>query len=566
MFHPQWRERAFAGLDQPFDLVVIGGGITGCGVLLDAAQRGLRVLLVEKNDLAAGTSSRSSKLLHGGLRYLANLQFRVTHHSCRERDRQVALNPHLTTLLDWIYPTYAGDETPGWKVELGLWLYDRMTENPNKHRKLAEAEIEALAPGLRDENRRRVLAYSDARVDDARLTHAVAATGFAHGGLVLTRAVVEEPRRGAGGALRGVVLRDLLDESTHEVEASLVINATGAWTDQVRERFGLEGRTVRPSRGSHLLFGHDRLPLRAAVTILSPDDRRPVFFIPHPEGIIAGTTDLFHEGDVDDPRPSRAEVDYILRTAAVGFPDDPPRAEDILGAFAGVRPVLANDSDDPSDASREEAIWHENGLLSVAGGKLTTWRSTAEEVVDEALELLPRERKRAATPCATEGTALGAVAPPDLDRRLAAVHGLRDEIAVALARRLGSVAWTACALAREGELRPLREGVDLTAAELRAHARFGATVHLSDALLRRVRVGMWRPEIARRLAPAAASILAGELGWDADRIDAELERFTRDLEAWTVGGIREDDPVAADVARVREGVNAAKGGEAGPRD
>lgn len=207
--------------------------------------------------------------------------------------------------------------------------------------------------------------------------------------------------------------------------------------------------------------------------------------------------------------------------------------------------MLDNDSDDPSKASREEAIWHEQGLLSVAGGKLTTWRSTAEEVVDEAIEHLPRERRRRARPCATEGTPVGALSPSDLDRRLVLAHGLDADVADGLARRLGATAWTAATMAREGELRRLRDDTDLTAAELRAHARFGGVVHLSDVLLRRTRLGMWRPEIARQVAPSAAAILAGELQWDADRVDRELARFSRDLEAWTRDGIRDDAPSEA---------------------
>ena len=537
MFHRQWRDMALADLDRPFDVVIIGGGITGCGIFFDAAQRGLRVLLLEKNDLASGTSSRSSKLLHGGLRYLKNLQFGVTRKSCIERDRQLALNPNLVTPIPWLYPTYHGQKTPGWKVGLGLWIYDRLTSNTVGHRTVDTEEIHRLAPGLTVEGLDRAMVYRDTRVDDARLTRAVAATGFAYGGRILTYAQAEDVRRGAGGTLTGVVIRDLLDDSTHEVQCPLVINATGAWVDGVRHRLGLEGRRVRPSRGSHLIFERDRLPIQSAVTIESPDDRRPVFLIPHPEGTLVGTTDIFHHGSLDDPRPTREEIDYLLRVLAAGYPENPPGPEDVRGAFAGVRPVLYSDAKTPSAASREEAIWFENGLLSVAGGKLTTWRPTAEDTVDQALRHLPDDIRRRAAPCATAGTPLIGLAPADLDLRLARAFDLQPHLAAALARRLGSAAWDACESAGPDELKPFRDDVDLCLAELRAHVHGGAVIRLSDLLLRRVRLGMWRPDQARTLAPALEAPVRELTGWSADRWDREAQGFETELEGWTLDGV-----------------------------
>ena len=537
MFHRRWREQAVAALDQPFDMVIVGGGITGCGIFFDAAQRGLKVLLVEQGDLASGTSSRSSKLLHGGLRYLKNLQLGVTRKSCRERDRQLALNPHLVTPIPWLYPTYRGHKTPGWKAELGLRIYDRLTDRPEKHRRLEPEEVDRMAPGLTVEDLDRALLYQDARVDDAQLTWSVAATGAAYGGWLLTYARAEEARR-SNGQLRSVVVRDLSTDKTHEVETDLVVNAAGAWVDGIRHRFGLEGRTVRPSRGSHLIFDRERIPIEGAVTILSPDDQRPVFLIPHPEGVLLGTTDLFHHGDLADPRPTRDEVDYLLRVLKAGYPDNPPGVEDIRGAFAGVRPVLDNETDDPSAASREEAIWYEDGLLSVAGGKLTTWRSTAEDVVDKALRYVSRR----VAPCATLHTPLLGMAPASLGHRLDRAFNLEPGVGAAMAKRLGARAWQACEAADSQELRPLHDGLDLSAAELRHHVRHGAITHLSDLLLRRVRLGMWRPDQARALAPTLGELLRSDTAWSVDRFDCELERFTDELEAWTLEGVEPGAP------------------------
>ncbi len=560
MFHPAWRQQALADLETPFDLVVLGGGITGCGILLDAAQRGLRVLLIERGDIACGTSSRSSKLIHGGLRYLKEMQFGVTRTACRERDRQIVLNPHLVTPQRWIYPAYQGDKTPAWTVELGLKIYDRLTQLPDKHARLDPAQLDALAPGLDRRNLNRALSYVDARVDDARLTLAVAATAAAYGGVVLTRATPEEAIRDADGRLSGVVVRDLESDSTgsdggsrtYRVDAALVVNAAGVWVDRVRHQLGLDGTHVQPSRGSHLVLPTAKLPLAAAVTVRSPDDQRPVFFIPHPEGVLVGTTDVFHHGELDDPRPTTTEIRYLLRTAAAAFPDHALSHVDILGTFAGLRPVLSHGHDDPSKASREEAIWHEQGLLSVAGGKLTTWRAIAEQVVDRALTLLPAARSRRAAPCATAGTPLAGLAPMDLAQRLCRATPARGQgelepaVAEAMARRLGSQAWTACALADvDGrQLQPIVDGSDLCLAEVRAHLRFGAVIHLPDLFLRRVRLGMWHPDQVDELLPHLETSICQEMSWSPQRWDRECERYRREAEAWAPRGMVDDPEVA----------------------
>lgn len=541
MFHPRWREQTLGSLDQPFDLVVLGGGITGCGILLDAAQRGLRVLLVERDDVASGTSSRSSKLVHGGLRYLRQRQLRLVRESCRERDRHLALDPHLVSPLRWIYPVYRGEKPSAWQVELGLSFYDRLGQRGEPHGRLEAEALERLAPGLPHDDLDRAFVYQDARTDDARLTLAVAATALAHGGLILTRSRPVEGLTDRRGRLIGLAVRDLEDGRVHRVESTLVVNATGAWVDKMRHLLGREGDRLRPSRGSHLLFPRSTLPLEAAVSRPSPDDNRPVFFIPHPEGVLVGTTDLFHHGDLDDPRPTPREVDYLLRAVQSAFPERKLSAADATGAFAGLRPVLDNRTDDPSAASREEAIWHEAGLLSVAGGKLTTWRAMAEKAVDAVLGHLPPERARRAAPCATAGTPLWGSAPRDLDRRLSDARDLDPEVARAMARRLGSLAWTACELARDaGERRPLTEGLDLTAAEVKAHLLFGGVLHLEDLLLRRVRLGMWDPATARELVPKLRRLLRRTLGWSARDWDDEVERYHRAAEGWTLDGVRPD--------------------------
>jgi glycerol-3-phosphate dehydrogenase len=536
MFDPTFRDRALAALDQPFDLLVIGGGITGCGVLLDAAQRGLRVLVVEKADIASGTSSRSSKLIHGGLRYLKQMQLRITRLACRERDRMLALSPHLVSPVSFLYPAYSGDRTPGWQVDLGLWMYDRLTQRPDRHVQVPEAEVAGLAPGLGTQDLDRALLYGDAMADDARLTLAVAATGVAYGGLVLTRAEVLAGLRDAAGHLEGAVVRDLETGQAHRVEAKVVLNATGHWTDAVRERFGCEGRRLRPSRGVHLVMSRALLPIEVALTVASPDDGRPVFFIPHPEGVLVGTTDVFHDGELDDPRPTAEEVAYLLRVVRSAFPERQVADDSVVGAFAGLRPILQSHAETPSEASRDEEVWEEQGMLNVAGGKLTTWRATAEEVVDRVLERLPPERERRAGECATAGTPLAGLAPRDLPERLVA-RGVEASVAAAMSRRLGSLAWNAVHLARDSaELAPLLPGADLSLAEARAHLEHGAVRCVEDLLLRRARFGMWQPEAARELVPRLEGLFRDAFGWSLPRWQAEEEACAHALSAWGPAG------------------------------
>ncbi len=541
MFHPGWRDHSLKMLDEQIDIAIIGGGITGCGIALDAAQRGLRTVVFERGDIASGTSSRSSKLIHGGLRYLKQMQFRITRLACRERDRMLTLDPHLVRSIDCVYPAYQGDRTPGWQVDLGLWMYDRLTGRPEKHRQLGRKEIAHMAPGLRTDELDRALAYTDGVADDARLTLAVAATAHAYGAGVLPRIEAEDALRDATGRVTGILVRDMESNRVIPVAARVVINASGVWTDTVRFRLGMEGARLRPSRGTHLILPANGIKLEAAVTFPAPDDGRPVFLIPHPEGLLLGTTDLFHSGDLDDPRPSREEVDYLMRAVRAAFPSASTTALTPVGAFAGLRPILDTYADNPSEASREEDIWEEHGMLSVAGGKLTTWRSTAEEAVDAALNLLTEEQTRSVSPCATKGTPLAGLCSPDLSSRLLELDGLESRVADGMARRLGALAWYAPLLGRtRQDLQPFDAAPDLCPAEVRAHLRWGAVLHLDDLLLRRIRLGLWNPATAREIVPILEPIIRKELGWGRRRWTSEERTFEEALTGWTVEGIQEN--------------------------
>lgn len=532
MLPPWWRQGAWQRLEEGLDVLVIGGGITGAGVLHDAAVRGLRAGLVERGDFACGTSSRSSKLVHGGLRYLKRMQLRITRTACRERDLLSRLNPHLVWPLRFLYPSFATDTTPGWQVNLGLTMYDHLTPVRHRHERITPAQVAALIPHLRRDGLEFGLTYDDAAGDDARLVLAVVQAAVLAGATALSYARVEALLRGKDGRVGGAVVRDEVTGETHAVRAHVVVNATGVWCDQLRRLLGEVEPRLRPSRGSHLLFPAHRLPLEAAVTALSPDDGRPVFAIPHPEGTLVGTTDVFHEGDLDAPRPSPEEVAYLMRFVATLFPACHLTVADVTGAFAGVRPILDSHAEEPSEASREEAVWEEEGLVSTAGGKLTTFRATAEEVVDEVVKRLPPDRAALALPCATGALALPHRADPAATVRLVVESGAPPAVAAGMVRRLGAQALPCALAASRRRLRPVAEGVDVSEAELEWHLRFGGVVHLEDLLLRRVRLGMWQPKRCLELAPRLGSLVRDAAGWGFRRWRQELYRLEDAVANW----------------------------------
>jgi glycerol-3-phosphate dehydrogenase len=532
MFLPHWRERAWQKLADPVDVLVIGGGITGAGILHDAALRGLSVALVEQGDFGSGTSSRSSKLIHGGLRYLRKMQLRITRTACRERDMLALANPHLVWKARFLYPSYEHDATPGWQVDLGLTMYDHLTPVRHRHERVDADEVRAWFPQVANRGLEFGLLYDDAAADDARLVLAVVQAGTQAGGAALSYARVEELLRDAERHVIGALVRDLETGESHRIVARVVVNATGAWCDGIRAMLGGVPARLRPSRGSHLLFSRERLPVDVAVTGLSPDDGRPVFTVPHPEGTLVGTTDLFHSGALEDPRPSDDEVAYLLRFAQSAFPSARLAHEDITGAFAGVRPILDSAAESPSEASREEEVWIENGLVSTAGGKLTTYRATAEEVVDHVLRLLPEGMREQVAPSATAGAALPWRVDPEDAADALRRAGAAGDVASAMVRRLGAMALVAAAGVEPEELRPVAAGVDLCAAEVAWHLRFGGVVRLEDLLLRRVRIGMWRPQRTLEIAPKLRPLVRRSAGWSVARWNRELEGLERAVANW----------------------------------
>jgi glycerol-3-phosphate dehydrogenase len=532
MFLSGWREHAWQRLHDPLDVLVVGGGITGAGILHDAALRGLAVALVERGDFGSGTSSRSSKLIHGGLRYLKRMQLGITRTACRERDLLAVASPHLVAMLRFLYPSYEQDATPGWQVDLGLSMYDHLTPARHHHERVNAETAARLVPALARPGLEFGLLYDDAVADDARLVMAVVSAGVLAGGVALSYAPLEEFLRDRQGRVCGAVVRDLETGTMVRVTARVVVNATGVWCDRLRALSGETRMRLRPSRGSHLLFARDRLPLDLAVTALSPDDGRPVFAVPHPEGTLVGTTDLFHDGPLEEPRPSGEELAYLLRFAQHFFPAMRLGPADICGAFSGVRPVLSSHAEHPSEASREEAVWEERGLVSTAGGKLTTFRATAEKAMGTVIRALPEERRNAILPARSAMVSLPWRADPSAVA--AALANLKVDRAVidGLVRRLGALALPAALGAPPDALRPLGDDLDLCGGELAFQARCGGVVHLEDLLLRRVRLGMWQPRRCLELAPRLRPLLRRAVGWSVKRWNTELERLDRAVANW----------------------------------
>ena len=520
MWQDDWRDKVWALLGQPWDVIIVGGGITGAGALRAATHLGLRTLLVEKSDFAWGTSSRSTKLVHGGLRYLAQGQFAVTRESVRERERLVREAPGLVEPLGFLIPTYDAVSSSRRTVGLGLAAYDLFAHKWD-HPYLKDDDFLFLAPHIRSHQLKGGFRYLDSVTDDARLVLRVIREAVRDGGTALNYASADRLLLGHDGCVNGILVRDVAAERTAELHSRVVINATGPWTDRLRNQVGGEAR-IRPSRGSHLVFPAWRLPVAQAITLVHPQDRRPVFVLPWEGATVAGTTDLDHSQSLDqEPRISSAEVNYLMVALDAFFPSLSLRAGDAIASFAGVRPLVSAGKSDPSKVSRAHALWQEHGLITITGGKLTTFRRMAVDTLNAVRHLLPDlpvagQRILMLEPIAAE---LGGT--PSLDSRARR----------RLLGRYGAEASAVVASALPGELERV-PGTDSLWAELRWAARSEGVIHLDDLLLRRVRLGVLLPHGAIPLIDYVRTIVQPELGWQDAKWEAEVARY---LDVWAQG-------------------------------
>ncbi len=509
-----WREQVWSQLDREFDLIVIGGGITGAGILREATRAGLNAILVEQGDFASGTSSRSSKLVHGGLRYLKNAQIKLTFESVHEREHLLKEGRGLVTPLPFIMANFRGDKTPAWVFGLGLSLYDFMALKWN-HATYDPAGLRELVPQLCSPDLVAGFRYFDAQTDDARLVLRVVQEAVKEGGLALNYARVEGLLK-AKGRVCGVKLRDAAAEKdgrTAEVRAKVVVSATGAWADELRQQ--VRGRKrLRVLRGSHIFLPQAKLPLTRAVTFLHPADGRPVFILPWEGVTLVGTTDVDQrEAPATDVRISLEEANYLMEAVRHAFPETGLTLEEVQSTMAGIRAVVNTGKADPSKESREYVLWNEAGLLTVSGGKLTTFRLMAQKALRAVRLVLPEHAPRRSNERVLDPL------PPETD-----MFEVPPEMRLRLLGRYGSEAYKLVEAARPAELTQIGPSPALWA-ELRWAARSEGVVHLDDLLARRVRVNINLPvgglgELAR-----IREIVQPELGWSDQRWEAEAGRY-----------------------------------------
>lgn len=518
MWTQGWRSAIWDNLDQPWDIIIIGGGITGAGILREAAQAGLRVLLLEGQDFASGTSSRSSKLVHGGLRYLRNAQFKTTLASVQEREQLLHHGKGLVNPISMLYAHYEGDTTPPWLVEVGLSFYDLLAHHWN-HKRHTVDEIENLAPNLNQVKLLGGHCYGDAQTDDARLVLRVIREGVRAGGVAINYAPVKHLMRRHDGQVIGVAVQDQASgRGLTGVKAPVVINATGDSADEIRRKIDAPER-LRLLRGSHLIFPASRLPLNQTITFAHPVDQRPVFAIPWEGVILFGTTDVDHFQNGQEPFIGSAELDYLMEAVTFAFPDLALSEVDVQSTFAGVRSVISTDRKDPSKESREHAIWYEDGLLTVTGGKLTTYRVMAQDALKIAYRHLPER------PSLPDRPVLDELEICRLSENLDPAKELR------LFGRYGVEACDLVDSAYPEELTPIGDSLALWA-ELRWAARAEGVVHLDDLLLRRVRLGLLLPEGGLPWMDQIRAIVQPELGWDDERWIEEAADYAQRRHAY----------------------------------
>jgi glycerol-3-phosphate dehydrogenase len=522
------RRRAFAALsDASLDVLIIGGGIVGCGALLDATSRGLRAALVERDDLAVGTSSRSSRLIHGGLRYLEQYRFGLVREALAERARILKLAPHLVRIEPFLFPLFGTPALTRGFYQAGMTLYDVLGAHRGGgwHRHRSVGATLTHAPALRRRGLRGGLVFHDAVHDDARYVLSVARTAELAGGFVATRTRVESLIV-ENGRVAGARIRDGLGGGTAVVRARVIIDATGAWAADPASPLAGGSTQILPSQGSHIVVRRERIPSDIGLTIRVPG--KVVFLVPWPRHWLIGTTDAPYQGAIDRPRASAREVKELLGAVNRAMDVD-LRPDDLVGTYSGLRPLIAPSEGTTITASREHRVVTEaNGLIRVSGGKFTTYRIMARDTIDAAVTAMGAEPR--SRPSATADLHLvGAADPPELDRIAAGIateHGLARPIADRLVRRHGRHAAEVAALgAKENKLATLGPGVDHLDVEVAWAARHEHALSLDDVLARRMRLAQELPDRGAAIAVRVANILGEELGWDSHRRVSAVAEF-----------------------------------------
>ena len=530
---------------ESFEVVVIGGGVTGAGVALDAASRGYSVALLERDDYAFGTSSRSSKMVHGGLRYLQNFDLGLVREALLERQLMVQLAPHLVYPTPFLVPTL-GEDRPDRRIGIGLNMYDVMATtrvgrsrremrsskdsdeefswSPDRHRTIEGDEVVEMIPALAARDPKGAYLFYDCQTDDSRLVLTILGEAERYGAVMLNGAEVTEVLERDGGA-GGVAFTEADSGERIEVGAVNVVNATGVWADRIRPEEVVDEEDVpriSPSRGTHITIDEERLPMGKAACIVPAGEGRTIFALPWYGRTLVGTTDNDYDGDISHPKAAEDDIAYLL-DAVNSFFGTSLGDSDITGAYAGVRPLISTGDPRKSvDISRRAELYEtSSGMLTITGGKLTTWRRMAKQTVDRLVE---REGRDA--PCHTAEIPLGMEAAPE---DLEAPGGVSEDSVRQLAFRYGHAARNVLKLAAKNPKlsQPIVPGRPDLLAEVVIAARHEQARSVADVFLRRTRLGLLAAAQLRDAASAqpVAELLGVELGWSAARVSEEAEAW-----------------------------------------
>jgi glycerol-3-phosphate dehydrogenase len=540
---------------QTFDLVIIGGGITGAGIARDAAMRGLSVALLEKGDFAAGTSSRSSKMIHGGLRYLQYLQIRLVRESLREREVLLKIAPHLVHPFPYILPVYEGGPASRLQLKVGLVAYDLLagSRRVEHHTMFSADDLLKMEPALRRDGLRGGFRYFDCLVDDARLTLATIRSAARHGASVVSYAEVTDLERD-DERVAGVRFRDHLDGRTGTVRSRVVVNATGPWTDELRAKGGA-APMLRPTKGIHLTLPHSSLPLSAIVAFPALDDRL-IFAVPLGDCTYVGTTDTDYTASPDQAKADAADVEYLLSSVNATFEGAHLSPSDVISTWTGVRPLVFEEGA-PSDIPRDYEIEMEPaGLASITGGKLTTYRAMAEDLVDRVLE---RERKRfgwSVAPCRTAESPLPGGQLAGFERFAEATTSVLEETwslprpaAERLVHTYGAeyIRVLGYALLDRQLLRPFLPGGSVLRVEAIYAAAEEMALTLDDFMARRTDLMLFDHNHGLNAAGEAARLMGNVLGWDRRQRQRQVERYREAVAAMTAFAAHEERAAAKEM-------------------
>lgn len=522
---------------EQLELVVIGAGITGAGIARDAAMRGIRTAVIDKADFGSGTSGKSSRLIHGGLRYLEMGDLHLVFEASRERRALLNIAPHLVWPRSFIFPVHAGARVPRWKLTAGLWLYDILSlfRNVKRHETLSKRELLRAEPNIRQSDLKGGARYYDAQCDDSRLVLANVRSAHRYGALAANYVAMSEFDI-ADGVIQGIRVTDQSSREQYVIRARVVVNATGPWSDRLRA--GIRGEpTLRPTKGAHVLVPRERLGNREAITMTSPIDGRVMFILPWGELSYIGTTDTDADTDPAEACASPGDVVYLLRSANAMFPNARLQPEDVISSWAGLRPLLRpDDPKDPSSVSREHRVIDDPmGLISIVGGKLTTYRKMASEVVDRVARRLTRlDGKKRPKKARTSTEPLPGGESGDLGVMIRDLkrNGYSASVAQNLVRRYGteSAAVTRLAQSHPELSQPIVRGHPSLRAELIFACQREMALSLPDLLVRRTHIFYEAKGHGIEQAEQVASLVADELFWDEDEKGRQVSSYIADVQ------------------------------------